>query len=61
VKRGEIELLATDGLLKYTSAELILRTCRAHPLEIAAEELIALVRYPSGAFPDDVTVILNQI
>ena len=50
-------LLATDGLLKYTSAERITETCRQSPTETAAQRLIELVRYPSGALPDDVTLI----
>jgi len=53
-------LLATDGLLKYTSAERIVRVCREQPVEIAAKQLIDLVRYPSGGLPDDVTVILTK-
>jgi serine/threonine protein phosphatase PrpC len=54
----EFVLLATDGLLKYTSAERIITICRegAPPDEIA-RRLIELVRYQSGALPDDVTVI----
>jgi serine/threonine protein phosphatase PrpC len=51
-------LLATDGLLKYTSAERIITICREHPTDIAAQRLIELVQYPSGALPDDVTVII---
>jgi serine/threonine protein phosphatase PrpC len=54
-------LLATDGLLKYTSAEQIVKTCREHPVEVAANRLIELVRYASGALPDDVTVILASL
>lgn len=51
-------LLATDGLLKYTSSERIIANCRnsAPPDEIA-RRLIELVRYQSGALPDDVTAI----
>jgi serine/threonine protein phosphatase PrpC len=54
----EFLLLTTDGLLKYTSPERIMTTCResAPPAEIA-RRLIELVRYRSGALPDDVTVI----
>jgi serine/threonine protein phosphatase PrpC len=54
----EFVLLATDGLLKYTSPERIMTTCleSAPPAEIA-RRLIELVRYQSGALPDDVTVI----
>jgi PPM family protein phosphatase len=54
-------MLATDGLLKYTPAERILAACREHPADVAAQRLIGLVRYPSGALPDDVTVIVSEI
>jgi serine/threonine protein phosphatase PrpC len=53
-------LLATDGLLKYTSPEQIIAVCRKHPPDIAAQQLVELVRYPSGALPDDVTIILGK-
>jgi serine/threonine protein phosphatase PrpC len=52
-------LLATDGLLKYTSAERIVAACREHAPDVAAQRLVELVRYPSGALPDDVTIILT--
>ena len=58
--RNEL-LLATDGLLKYMSAERIVETCRQHPTDAAAQRLIELVRYPSGALPDDVTLILAKL
>ena len=51
-------LLASDGLLKYTSAELIAAVVLMPDLEQAAQKLIELVKYPSGALPDDVSVIL---
>lgn len=54
-------LLATDGLLKFTSVERIVAACREHPADVAAQRLIELVRYPSGALPDDVTIILSGI
>ena len=54
-------LLATDGLFKYTSAERIITVCREHPTDIAMRRLIELVQYPSGALPDDVTIILSRI
>jgi PPM family protein phosphatase len=54
-------LLATDGLLKYASPESIIRTCAEHPVELAAQRLIELVRYGSGALPDDVTLILTDL
>jgi serine/threonine protein phosphatase PrpC len=56
-----ILLLATDGLLKYTSAARIVETCRQNPPNTAAQQLIELVKYPSGNFPDDVTVILASL
>ena len=54
-------LLATDGLLKYTSTEQIMTVCRDHPPDVAAHRLIELVRYPSGALPDDVTIIVSPL
>jgi hypothetical protein len=48
-------------LLKYTSAERIIATCRGHPTGDAAQRLIELVRYPSGSLPDDVTIILTSL
>ena len=54
-------LLATDGLLKYTSADCIVAICREHRAESASARLVELVRYPSGALPDDVTVILTEL
>ena len=58
---GQILLLATDGLVKYTSSERIIAACRDHPSETATQRLIELVRYPSGALPDDVTVIVTRL
>jgi serine/threonine protein phosphatase PrpC len=54
-------LLATDGLLKYTSAERIIGVCRERSADGAGQRLIELVQYPSGALPDDVTLILTEI
>ena len=54
-------LLATDGLLKYTSAERIIAVCRDGSADLVAQRLIELVRYPSGALPDDVTLILTRL
>ena len=56
--QGGTLLFATDGLFKYTSAERIIGTCRDNPPDVAAQRLIELVRYPSGALPDDVTIIV---
>jgi serine/threonine protein phosphatase PrpC len=60
-RREGVLLLATDGLLKYTSSERIIEACRLHPTELVPQQLIDLVKYPSGRFPDDVTVILAKI
>ena len=54
-------LLATDGLLKYASPESIIRICAEYPVELAVQRLIELVRYASGALPDDVTLILTDL
>src|SRR5205823_5104126 len=50
-------LVASDGLLKYGSGEGIVEVCRHPSAELAAQRLVELVRYTSGALPDDVTVI----
>lgn len=55
--RGERLLLATDGLLKYTSPDRIASACVDGDLAHCARKLIELVRYPSGGLPDDVTVV----
>jgi serine/threonine protein phosphatase PrpC len=60
-KRATHLLLATDGLLKYTSADRVVESCRDQDLELAAQQIIELVRYPSGTLPDDVTVILAAL
>ena len=59
--RAERLLLATDGLLKYASSDRITAACRNHDHAEATRRLIELVRYSSGALPDDVTVILAQL
>ena len=54
-------LMATDGLLKYSSGSRIIEVCRERDDEGCAAKLIELVRYPSGRLPDDVTVILATL
>ena len=51
-------LVASDGLLKYSSAERIAAVALAGDAESAAKNLVELVRYSSGALPDDVSVLL---
>ncbi len=58
---GQILLLATDGLFKYGPLDRIAATCRLGPPEQVVRQLIELVRYPSGALPDDVTVIVSSL
>jgi serine/threonine protein phosphatase PrpC len=54
-------LLATDGLLKYTSVDKIVEIVKREDATAAASRLIELVRYRSGALPDDVTLILASL
>jgi PPM family protein phosphatase len=53
-------LVASDGLLKYTSQEKIAATIGVTDLDAAASKLVDLVRYQSGALPDDVSVLLAR-
>ncbi|MFE8597758.1 SpoIIE family protein phosphatase [Archangium violaceum] len=56
--RGEGTLvLGSDGLWKYVRWERVPEALR-HPPEQAARHLMESVRYPSGALPDDVSVIV---
>jgi serine/threonine protein phosphatase PrpC len=51
-------LIATDGLLKYTSREAIAGVVEKSDLNEAPEALVNLVRYTSGNLPDDVAIAL---
>ena len=51
-------LVASDGLLKYSSAERIAAVALGGDVESAAQNLVQLVRYASGTLPDDVSVLL---
>ncbi len=53
-------LVASDGLLKYTSQGKIAEAISAAEFNSAAEKLMALVRYQSGALPDDVSILLAR-
>ncbi len=56
--RGEGTLvLGSDGLWKYVRWERVPEALR-HPPKEAARRLLESVRYPSGALPDDVSVIV---
>jgi PPM family protein phosphatase len=54
-------LLATDGLLKYAAPERIATALQGADLDVVAANLVALVRYPSGALPDDVGIALCRL
>lgn len=51
-------LLASDGLLKYSTRERIAQVALGQPLQQAAWSLIECVRLPSGGLHDDTAVIL---
>jgi serine/threonine protein phosphatase PrpC len=51
-------LAGTDGLFKYASKEVIARIVRANTIGRTAEELIELVRLPSGRFADEAAIFL---
>ncbi|MBS3764205.1 MAG: hypothetical protein KGZ25_12980, partial [Planctomycetes bacterium] len=54
-------LVATDGLHRYAATETIRETAIRGALKGAVENLVELVRLPSGALQDDVAVILADI
>jgi len=54
-------VVATDGLWKYTSLELIEQKVRTGNAESLAKELAGLVRLRSGTFPDDIAVATCRI
>ncbi len=58
--RGTL-LLATDGLLKYAAPETIGAVLREVSLRDIPTALIGLVRYPSGALPDDVGIAVCRM
>jgi serine/threonine protein phosphatase PrpC len=53
-------LVASDGLLKYTSTERIAEVILADEVEKSAQNLVGLVRYTSGALPDDISILLAR-
>ena len=60
-KHGDHLMLATDGLLKYTSPSRIGEVCQLNDVQQIPDRLIDLVRNRSGALPDDTTVISLRI
>ena len=55
---GNRLLIASDGLFKYATAERICDLAMQGPVVEAADALANCVRLPSGAFQDDVAVVL---
>jgi serine/threonine protein phosphatase PrpC len=53
-------LVATDGLLKYSSPANICTTARGPLLSDAVDQLLSSVRLRSGTFPDDVALALAR-
>jgi serine/threonine protein phosphatase PrpC len=53
-------LLASDGLLKYASAERIAACVGGVDLDAVARDLVDLVRLRSGALPDDIAIVLSR-
>ncbi len=53
-------VLGSDGLWKYVRWERLAEALR-HPPREAAHHLVESVRYPSGALPDDVSVIVCRV
>ena len=53
-------LLASDGLLKFASAERITEIALAGPVDAAAAALVEAVKMPGGGIQDDVAVLLCQ-
>ncbi len=53
-------LLMTDGLWRYASPKALCERARHVDLARAARDLVDLVRLPTGAVQDDVTVLLGR-
>jgi serine/threonine protein phosphatase PrpC len=53
-------LVASDGLLKYTSPERICQVVRDEAFQSAPRKLVELVQYRPGMLPDDVAIVLAR-
>ncbi len=51
-------LVATDGLMKYASPDVIAKVVRDGAMGLAADQLVELVRLPSRTVTEDVAVVL---
>lgn len=55
---GSTLLVASDGLFRYARRTDIARIVAGHDLRTAAHALIDLVRLPTGALQDDISIVL---
>jgi PPM family protein phosphatase len=53
-------LIASDGLLKYTSPERICQVVRDEAFQTVPMKLLELVQYRPGTLPDDVAIVLAR-
>jgi serine/threonine protein phosphatase PrpC len=53
-------LVATDGLFKYVPHDRIAELARNVDLEAAADQLLVAPRLATGAWPDDVAIVLTR-
>jgi PPM family protein phosphatase len=51
-------VVATDGLFKHAASDVIACMIRESAISIAGEQLLGLVRLPSGRLVDDVALVL---
>ena len=51
-------VVGSDGLFRYAKPGDIARIVRGPDLDVAARELVQLVRLPNGALQDDVSIVL---
>ena len=54
-------LLASDGLFKYTSEQMILSTIRQGASETVLHQCVDLVRLRSGRLQDDIAIALMEV
>lgn len=55
---GGVLVVATDGLFKYARSDAILAACAAADVSTLAERLVDLPKLRSGAYPDDLAVVV---
>lgn len=61
LEKGDIFILATDGVYEYVSAELIIQTIESHPEDLdKAAEMIVEIAFQHGS-PDNLTIQIIRI